>query len=97
MNNHTPNKPMKNLLLTTTLTLGMAAASLAVEIVPGRVLVKPSAQANENSMRASLNAAGAREIARIPQLDVRILEVPEAAEERVVAALTNESPRAGGH
>ena len=80
---------MKNLLLTTTLALGMAAASLAAEIVPGRVLVKPSAQANENSMRASLNAAGAREVARIPQLGVRVLEVPEAAEERVVAALAH--------
>ena len=80
---------MKNLLLTTTLTLGMAATSLAVEIVPGRVLVKPSAQANENSMRASLRAAGAREVGSIAQLGVRILEVPEAAEERVVAALAH--------
>lgn len=79
---------MKNFIITASLSLGMAATSLAVEIVPGRVLVKPSAQASDNSMRASLKAAGAREVGRIPQLDVRILEVPEAAEARVVAALS---------
>lgn len=87
-NKHQTN-PMKTLIVAAITALCMAGSSLASDFVPGRVLVKPSASANENSMHHSLRAAGAREVGRIPQLDVRILEVPEAAEGSVVAALSN--------
>ncbi len=80
---------MKNLTIVTIVALGMAGTGIASDFVPGRVLVKPSANADENSMRHSLNAAGAREVGRIPQLGIHILEVPEAAEARVIAALSN--------
>lgn len=80
---------MKNLIISAITALGMAGSSLASDFVPGRVLVKPSANANENSMQHSLRAAGAREVGRIPKLDVRILDVPAAAEDRVIAALSN--------
>lgn len=52
------------------------------------MLVKPSASASETGIQASLRATGAREVGRVPQIGVRILQVPEKAEARVIAALS---------
>jgi len=62
--------------------------SFAGGFVPGRVLVKPAASADESSVGNALQAAGAREVGRVPQIGVRILQVPEQAEAHVIAALS---------
>jgi thermitase len=80
---------MKKHLFALTVTLGLAASSLAADFVPGRVLVKPADAASETAVQNSLRAAGAREIGRVPQIGVRILQVPVQAEARVIAALSN--------
>jgi len=80
---------MKNSYLALLLVLGTAGFVSAADSVPGRVLVKPAANAAETAVQASLKAAGAREVGRVPQIGVRILQVPEQAEARVIAALSN--------
>ena len=80
---------MKNLLVALLLVVGPAGFVSASDAVPGRVLVKAAANAAENAVQAALNAAGAREVGRVPQIGVRILQVPAQAEARVIAALSN--------
>jgi subtilisin family serine protease len=80
---------MKNLFVALLVVLGSAGFVSASDAVPGRVLVKPADNAAENAVRAAFNAAGAREVGRVPQIGVRILQVPEQAEARVIAALSN--------
>lgn len=79
---------MKKSIFALALTVLLAGSSFAADFVPGRVLVKPSASASETGIQASLRATGAREVGRVPQIGVRILQVPENAEARVVAALS---------
>jgi len=79
---------MKSLLVTSLLSLGLIGSSLAADFVPGRVLVKPVAGASENGVAAALRGEGAREVGRVPQIGVRILQVPAQAEARVIAALS---------
>ena len=73
---------------------GLVLSSLLLSVawsgdyVPGRVLVKPAEGANEANVQGSIRAAGAREVGRIHQINVRILQVPEKAEASVVAALS---------
>lgn len=66
----------------------LISASWAADFVPGRVLVKPVESADETQVQTSIRAQGAREIGRIHQINVRILQVPEKAEARVIAALS---------
>lgn len=80
---------MRNSLLSLLISLGLVGASIAADAVPGRVLVKPAANASETAVQAALRGAGAREVGRVPQINVRILQVPEKAEARVIAALSN--------
>lgn len=79
---------MRNLILSLLLSFGIAGSSLASDSVPGRVLVKPNDNADEASLQGAVKGAGAREVGRVPQIGVRILEVPEQAEARVIAALS---------
>lgn len=79
---------MKVPVLSLLAALALAGSSFASESVPGRVLVKPGDQADEAAVQGSLRAAGAREIGRVPQIGVRILQVPAEAEARVIAALS---------
>jgi thermitase len=78
---------MKNLILVLALVCGLSCEVLASGAVPGRVLAKPSAKATEAAVKQALTAAGAKEIGRIPQINVRILQVPAKAEARVISAL----------
>ena len=80
---------MKNATLALLFALGTTSFSSASDSVPGRVLVKPAANAAETAVEASFKAVGAREVGRVPQIGVRILQVPEKAEARVIAALSN--------
>lgn len=74
----------------TILALGLALTvqGFASEAQPGRVLAKPSAKASEAAVQQSFTAAGAKEIGRIAQIGVRILQVPAKAEARVITALS---------
>ncbi|MFM8720255.1 MAG: S8 family serine peptidase, partial [Chthoniobacterales bacterium] len=80
---------MKRPFLTLLIAVGLIGSSYAADFVPGRVLVKPADGADEAAVQGSLKAAGAREIGRVPQIGVRILQVPAQAEARVIAALSN--------
>lgn len=80
---------MKNSLLALLISFGLLGSSFASNAVPGRVLAKPSANASETVVQAALRGAGAREVGRVPQIGVRILQVPVKAEARVIAALSN--------
>lgn len=80
---------MKNRIVTLLLTFLFVGSSFASNAVPGRVLVKPADKADESVVQGSLKAAGAREIGSVPQIGVRILQVPAQAEARVIAALSN--------
>lgn len=55
--------------------------------IPDRVLVRFEPQVPEHARRAAFGRVGAEEIGAIPQLDVMIGRVPEAAADRVLAAL----------
>jgi subtilisin family serine protease len=79
---------MKTALRSFLFLLCAAGLSFASNAVPGRVLVKPKGGADEAAVQGSLRAAGAREVGRVPQIGVRILQVPEQAEARVIAALS---------
>lgn len=79
------NRPFLTLLI----AMGLIGSSHAAGFVPGRVLVKPVDGADEAALQGSLQAAGAREIGRVPQIGVRILQVPAQAEARVIAALSH--------
>lgn len=80
---------MRNCITTLLFSIAFGCSSFASDSVPGRVLVKPTDGADEASVQASLKTAGAREVGRVPQIGVRILQVPEQAEARVIAALSN--------
>ncbi len=55
--------------------------------VAGQVLVKPKPGLSEARLERILARHDGRTVGRIPQIDVRIIRVPEHAEERVAAAL----------
>lgn len=69
-------------------SLFLSSAIWAADFVPSRVLVKPVDSADETSTQNSFSALGAREVGRIRQINVRILQVPAQAEARVIAALS---------
>ncbi|MBJ7259877.1 MAG: S8 family serine peptidase [Chthoniobacterales bacterium] len=80
---------MKSRLFVLLVSCVFAGSSFASDYVPGRVLAKPANHAGEAAIAGSLKAAGAREIGRVPQIGVLILQVPAQAEARVIAALSN--------
>lgn len=79
---------MKIFLQALLAALFFSSATWAADFVPSRVLVKPVDSANETNVQASFRALGAREVGRIPQINVRILQVPAKAEAQVIAALS---------
>jgi thermitase len=70
----------------------MASGSLAQgapeNFVPGQILVKPAENINQEAILALFAAQGAVEIDAIHPINVRVLQVPEVALERVLAALS---------
>lgn len=56
--------------------------------VPGQVLVKFRDGASQSTIEEQIGRNGARVVDRVRVLDVLVLDVPEAAEQRVVAALS---------
>lgn len=79
---------MRKYLITSLVLLGLIGSSWAADFVRGRILVKPADNSSEVNVAAAMRAEGAREVGRVPQLGVRILQVPEQAEARVIAALS---------
>ncbi len=55
--------------------------------VPGRILVKPRGDINESDLQQLFATHGAQQHDAIHQINVRILNVPEAARDRVLDAL----------
>lgn len=80
---------MRHALLSLIALVGIVASSFAAPAVPGRVLVRLSEFATDAAVDSSIKGAGAREIRCMSQLGVRVLQVPEKAEARVIAALSN--------
>ncbi len=72
-------------VLTLTLTCGVHGAP--ANTVPGRLLVKPRDGVNEASLQQLFASHGAQQHAAINQINVRILNVPEAARDHVLVAL----------
>jgi thermitase len=64
------------------------ALAAPIKFVPGQILVKPKANVNQGVIQTLFAAQGAVEIDAIHPIDVRVLQVPEAALERVLAALS---------
>jgi thermitase len=79
---------MKNSLIASIASFVLIGTSFAADFVPGRVLAKVSPNASENGVAMALRATGAREVGRVPQIGVRILQVPAQAEQRVIDALS---------
>src|SRR6266516_3966832 len=71
--------------LALTLTCGVHGAP--ANTVPGRLLVKPRDGVNEASLQQLFASHGAQQLAAINQINVRILNVPEAARDHVLVAL----------
>ena len=69
----------------------VAASTAATGFVSGEVLVKYRSGTSPQAMDRIQESAGARAVAHIPDLDVRVLRVPRGAEDAVVAALARNS------
>ena len=83
-----PARLMKLPLLTMVMAIGMTWQAFAADSVPGRILACPTGSASENAVQNSFKGSGAREIGRLHQINVRVLEVSKASEARVIAALS---------
>src|SRR5438045_680507 len=69
-------------------SLATAVTSEAPPFVPDQILIKPARGATEVDLHALLSFHGASEVDRIPELDVRVVQVPKEAAERVLTALS---------
>ncbi len=80
--------PMNKLhrVLLTLVALPVVASALDPS-VPGEILVQPKRHLSEQAVHALFAVHGAHQVDSIPQLDVRILRVPEAHRDRVLDAL----------
>lgn len=68
--------------------LALAAQSaLAQRTVPDQILVKPIAHLSEQAVQTVFAAHGASQVDSVPQIDVRVLQVPATNRDRVLAAL----------
>src|SRR4051794_22447357 len=56
--------------------------------VPGRILVQRVRRADSGAVGRAYQAAGAKVVAQIPNLDVDVLSVPEAAMPGIIRSLT---------
>jgi subtilisin family serine protease len=64
-----------------------AQSGLTQTAVPDQILVKPIAHLSEQAVQSVFAAHGASQVDSIPQIDVRVLQVPETNRDRVLAAL----------
>jgi thermitase len=64
-----------------------AQSGLAQTAVPDQILVKPIAHLSEQAVQTVFAAHGASQVDSIPQIDVRVLQVPATNRDRVLAAL----------
>lgn len=64
-----------------------AQSGLAQTAVPDQILVKPIAHLSEQAVQTVFAAHGASQVDSIPQIDVRVLQVPAANRDRVLTAL----------
>jgi thermitase len=58
------------------------------QAVPDEIVVKPIAHLSEEAVQAIFAVHGATEVDSIPQLDIRVLQVPAAKRDRILAALS---------
>ncbi len=78
---------MKKTILFLFSYLAVAFSLHASSFIPGRVLAKPHPSADKVAVSKSLSSLGAKEVGRVPQIGVLILQVPAKAEARVISAL----------
>lgn len=64
-----------------------AQSGLAQTAVPDQILVKPIAHLSKQAVQTVFAAHGASQVDSIPQIDVRVLQVPATNRDRVLAAL----------
>lgn len=64
-----------------------AQSGLTQTAVPDQILVKPIAHLSEHAVQTVFAAHGASQVDSIPQIDVRVLQVPATNRDRVLAAL----------
>jgi thermitase len=62
-------------------------AQVLYEIVPGQILIRPKADLPEPALRALLAAHDAKESDAIPQINLRVLNVPEERQDTILEAL----------
>lgn len=84
-----PQSVSKKQLILSLVFAAIVSSAWSADFVPGRVLIKAADSADEATVQAQIQSRGAREIGRIHQINVRILQVPAKSEARVVAALSN--------
>ena len=70
-----------------TLTSTAVLHAVSADSVPGRILVKPRSDVNESDLQQLFASHGVQQHATIHQINVRILNVPEAARDHVLEAL----------
>src|SRR6185369_14251942 len=58
-------------------------------VVPGRILLRPRQEVTEQTLQGTYIRLRAKEEGRIPQINIRILRVPEQIETQVLEALRN--------
>lgn len=82
-------KPIKiiSILTVGSAFIGLSSTTLSAADPQARILVKPKPGMPETALHARISAHQAVEIGDIPSLDVRILQVPQAASQQLKAAL----------
>ena len=83
----TSSRPAKVFVTALAIALSYMLHGAAADAVPGRLLVKPRDGVNETGLQQLFATHGAQQHSAIQQINVRILDVPEAAQEHVLEAL----------
>src|SRR5436190_19277203 len=85
---HTSSLPfLTAVLLASLASLSLSALGEPASRVPERLLVKPRHTVAEATLQSVFAAHGATQVEAIPQINVRILRVPEARWDRVMDSL----------
>jgi thermitase len=72
-----------------TLVLVPGAFAQTVTAVPDQILARPGGHLSETAVQAVFAVQGASQIRSMPQLNVRVLQVPAASRDRVLEAMKN--------
>jgi thermitase len=67
----------------------VTSAPEGARVVPGRILLRANPRASELALQGTFGRLGAKQEGKISQINVRILHVPEQAQDRVLEALRN--------